>query len=314
MAEPIKVYNSMSEFYASMGGTLEQDVDFTIHRLEDVHGDVPVKSPIFRANYYSVLIIREGRGRYIIDEQSYPTQNGTVYFTNPGHIKGFEIYERSYGFVITFSESFLKQYVRETVLDDFPFLIAEVAPPSYPDDDVVEMFVQLGEQLIREYQSESDYKFQIIGCLVVVLLLKVKERFWKAYNPLTEVSTGSTIAITFKRHLEAHFRDLLAGQSDGAASPKENRLFQVQDYAQAQFLHPSYFSNVIKLKTGKTVNSWISEKTVAEAKSLLGRSSEPVQEVASLLGFKNAAHFSRFFKKHAEVSPSVFRKRLQQES
>ena len=305
MADTIRIYNSMSEFYASMGGTLEQDVDFTIHRLEEVHGDVPIKSPIFRANYYSILIIREGRGRYIIDDQSYPTRNGTIYFTNPGHIKGFEIYERSYGYVITFSESFLKQYVRETVLDDFPFLIAEVAPPSYPANDIVQMFDQLGEQLLEEYQSDSEYKFQIIGCLVVVLLLKIKECFWKAYNPLTEVSTSSTIAITFKRHLEAHFRDLLAGQCD--------RLFQVQDYAQAQYLHPSYFSNVIKLKTGKTVNSWISEKTVAEAKSLLGRSSEPVQEVASLLGFKNAAHFSRFFKKHAEVSSSVFRKRLQQE-
>ncbi|ESA37965.1 family transcriptional regulator [Leptolyngbya sp. Heron Island J] len=305
MAATIKVYNSMSEFYASMGGALEQDVDFTIHRLEDIHGDVPVKSPVFRANYYSVLIIRAGRGRYIIDDQSYPTRNGTIYFTNPGHIKGFEIYERSYGYVITFSEAFLKQYVRETVLDDFPFLIAEVAPPSYPEADTVQIFDRLGEQLLGEYQSKSDYKFQIIGCLVVVLLLKIKERFWKAYNPLTEVSTSSTIAITFKRHLEAHFRDLLAGQCD--------RLFQVQDYAQAQYLNPNYFSSVIKLKTGKTVNNWITEKIVAEAKSLLRRSSEPIQEVASLLGFKNAAHFSRFFKKHAEVSPSVFRKSFQQE-
>lgn len=297
-----------------MGGALEQFVDFTIHRLEDIHGDVPVKSPIFRANYYSIIIIRAGRGRYIIDDQSYPTRNGTIYFTNPGHIKGFEIYERSYGYVITFSEAFLKQYVRETVLDDFPFLIAEVAPPSYPEADIVQMFDQLGEQLLGEYQSESDYKFQIIGCLVVVLLLKIKERFWKAYNPLTEVSTSSTIVITFKRQLEAHFRDLLAGRCDGEASPKENRLFQVQDYAQAQYLNPSYFSSVIKLKTGKTVNTWIAEKTVAEAKSFLGRSSAPVQEVASLLGFKSAAHFSRFFKKHAEVSPSVFRKRLQQKA
>ena len=88
---------------------------------------------------------------------------------------------------------------------------------------------------------------------------------------------------------------------------------KVQDYAQAQYLNPNYFSSVIKLKTGKTVNNWITEKIVAEAKSLLRRSSEPIQEVASLLGFKNAAHFSRFFKKHAEVSPSVFRKSFQQE-
>lgn len=303
MVDAIRVYNSMSEFYSSMGGTLEQDVDFTIHRLEEVHGEVPIKSPLFRANYYSVLIIRRGRGRYIIDDQAYPTQDGTIYFTNPGHIKGFEIYELSHGYVITFSEAFLKQYVHENILDEFPFLIAEVAPPSYPDRDVFQAYDGLGEQLLKEYGSDSAYKFKVIGSLLVVLLLKIKERFWKAYDPLTEAPTNSAIALTFKRHLEKHFRDLLAGQCD--------RLFQVQDYAQAQYLHPSYFSTVIKRKTGKSVSNWISEKTITEAQALLARSPESVQEVAFRLGFKDAAHFSRFFKKHTEMSPVSFRQSLQ---
>ena len=293
MVDEIKIYNSMSEFYASMGGTLEQDIDFTIHRLEEVHGEVPIASPLFRANYYSVLIIRKGRGRYIIDSQSYPTQDGTIYFTNPGHIKGFEIYELSHGYVITFSESFLKQYVHENILDEFPFLIAEVAPPSYPDREVFQIFDDLGTQILQEYHSDSAYKFKVIGSLTVVLLLKIKERFWKAYNPLTESPTSSAIA---------HFRDFLARKCD--------RLFQVQDYAQAQYLHPSYFSTVIKRKTGKSVNTWIAEKRIAEAQSLLARSSESIQEIAFRLGFKDAAHFSRFFKKHTERSPKGFRHSL----
>ena len=53
----IAIYNSMAEFYASLGGTLDQDVDFTIHRLEEVHGDIPLKSPLFRANYYSIPLL-----------------------------------------------------------------------------------------------------------------------------------------------------------------------------------------------------------------------------------------------------------------
>jgi AraC family transcriptional regulator, transcriptional activator of pobA len=303
MVDVVKIYNSMSEFYASMGGTLEQEVDFTIHRLEEVHGEIPIKSPLFRANYYSILIIRQGRGRYIIDGQSYPTQNRTIYFTNPGHIKGFEICELSRGYVITFSESFLKQYVHEKILDEFPFLIAEVAPPSYPDREIFQIFDDLGEQLLQEYKSDSTYKFKIIGNLTVLLLLRIKERFWKVYNPLTEASASTAIVVTFKRNLEEHFRNLLSGQCD--------RSFQVQDYAQAQYLHPSYFSTVIKRKTGKSVNTWIAEKTVAEAQALLARSQESIQEVAFRLGFKDAAHFSRFFKKHTEMSPMRFRQSLQ---
>jgi AraC family transcriptional regulator, transcriptional activator of pobA len=187
-------------------------------------------------------------------------------------------------------------------LDEFPFLIAEVVLLSYPDREIFQIFDNLGGLLLHEYQSDSAYKHKVIGCLTVVLLLKIKERFWKAYDPLTEASTSSNITLTFKRNLEAHFRDLLTGKCD--------RLLQVQDYAQAQYLHPNYFSTVIKYKTGKSVNSWIAEKTIAEAKAMLARSSESVQEIATRLGFKDAGHFSRFFKKHTELSPLSFRQSL----
>jgi AraC family transcriptional regulator, transcriptional activator of pobA len=302
MNDTIKTYNSMSELYASFGGKLEQDVDFTIHRNEELYPNFPIKSPLFRTSFYSVLILREGRGRYLVDDQSYVTRGNIIYFTNPGHVKGFEVDETLQGYIITFSESFLKQYVHENILDEFPFLIAEVAPPSYPDREIFQIFDDLGGQLLHEYQSDSAYKYKVIGCLTVVLLLKIKEWFWKAYDPRTEASTSSNITLTFQRNLEAHFRDLVSGKCD--------RLLQVQDYAQIQYLHPNYFSTVIKYKTGKSVNNWIAKKTIAEAKTLLARSAESVQEIAFRLGFKDASHFSRFFKKHTELSPLSFRQSL----
>lgn len=291
----------MSELYASFGGKLEQDVDFTIHRNEDLFPNFPVKSPLFRTSFYTVLILHEGRGRYLIDDQSYVTRGNIIYFTNPGHLKGFAVDKTLKGYIITFSESFLKQYVHENILDEFPFLIAEVVPPNYPDREIFQIFDGLGSMLLQEYQSDSAYKHKTVGCLMVVLLLKIKEWFWKAYDPLTEASTSSNITLTFQRNLEAHFRDLLAGKCDR---------FQVQDYAKAQYLHPNYFSTVIKYKTGKSVNSWIAEKTIAEAKAMLARSSESVQEIATRLGFKDAGHFSRFFKKHTKLSPLNFRQSL----
>jgi AraC family transcriptional regulator, transcriptional activator of pobA len=299
MSDAIITYSSMSELYASFGGKLEQDVDFTIHRNEELFPNFPVNSPLFRTSFYTVLILREGRGRYLIDDRAYVTRGNIIYFTNPGHLKGFEVDETLKGYLITFSESFLKQYVHEHILDEFPFLIAEVVPPNYPDREVFQIFYNLGNLLLQEYQSDSAYKHKTIGCLMVVLLLKIKERFWKSYDPLTEALTSSNITLTFQRNLEAHFRDLLTGKCD--------RLLQVQDYAQAQYLHPNYFSTVIKYKTGKSVNNWIAEKTIAEAKAMLARSSESVQEIAARLGFKDAGHFSRFFKKHTELSPLSFR-------
>lgn len=299
MTDDIQIYDSMADFYRSIGGVMDQEVDFTAHRLETIHGDAPMKSPLFRANYYSIVMIRRGRGRYLIDDHAYDTGPGTLYFTNPGHVKGFEIHEPSEGYVITFAESFLKRYVHEAIFDEFPFLIAEVVPPQILDGAAFATFDALGAQLLGEFERRSRYRFKILGSLMVVLLLRIKEAFWDGYDPMDEADSGSQIVRRFKRHLEAHFRDLAAGEI--------REIFQVQDFAQAQHLHPGYLTTVIRRKTGKTVTAWIAEKTVAEAQALLSRSGASIQEVAYRLAFKEPGHFSRFFKKHTGLTPSSFR-------
>ena len=103
----------------------------------------------------------------------------------------------------------------------------------------------------------------------MVLLLKIKVRFWNDYNPIYEGNRGSQIVKTFKKELEQHFRDLV---------------------------------------NGKAMSVWIAEKTVTEAKSLLQDGAVPIKEVAYRLGFAESTHFSAFFKKHMKVSPVDYRK------
>ena len=100
--------------------------------------------------------------------------------------------------------------------------------------------------------------------------------------------------------LEKHYRDLADG--------KEHALFQVQDYAKAQNLHPNYLSNVIKTKTGKSISTWITDKTISEAKSLLKNSSLSISQIAFQLGFSESTNFSNYFKKNTNVSPVLYRK------
>jgi hypothetical protein len=57
-------------------------------------------------------------------------------------------------------------------------------PPQYTDPTTFEKFDRLGAQLLDEFQGDSSYKAQILGSLVRVMLLKIKEMFWRHYDPL----------------------------------------------------------------------------------------------------------------------------------
>jgi len=302
-AEKILAFNNLQALYSHLGlpvGKIDAKSQFTIHNLEDIHADLPYHSPVFRANFYSFVFSKTAYGKYTTDELLFNTEPGTIYFTNPGHYKSFEWHRLGEVYLLTLSESFLKENVHPNIFEEFPFLLAETVPPRVVKPEVFGEFEQLYLQIYKEYFSNSPYKNRMIGNLFVVILLKIKEYFWEAYNPIYEGNRSSVIVKNFKRTLEQHYRDLLKGG--------EQKVFRVQDYAAAQNLHPNYLNNVIKAKTGRSVGTWISDKTISEAKALLQNSSVSIKEIAYQLGFAESTHFSNYFKKHTDLSPAAWRK------
>jgi AraC family transcriptional regulator, transcriptional activator of pobA len=289
----------MAAFYAAIGGSMDSSMECTVHPLEALHDRVPYSSPLFRANYYSVVLVRSGRGAYILDSVSYPTRPRTLYFTNPGHVKGFRIDRPSTGWVITFSEAFLKTHGRVDLIADFPFLLADAVPPRLLDAPAFASFNALASQLHDTYKVESPSRARLVASLLVVLLLRLKDAFWSAYDPRREVRGDTHIVTVFQGNLEAHVRALVDGE--------QRTQWGVQDFARAQHLHPSYFSTVIRQKTGRPVGAWIDAKLLSEARALLSRSTLSLKEIAFRLGFREPGHFSRFFRAHAGMTPSAYR-------
>jgi AraC family transcriptional activator of pobA len=303
MAKKEIASNTLHDLYARMNLPLDgvrSTSGFTIHYLKDSFKELPFRSIGYRPDYFSFLFVKDAYGKYTVDERSFPIEPGTVYFTNPGNFRIFEWYAINDACLITFDEPYLKKYVHHDVYKDFSFLLTEVVQPRVLEPELFNGLERLYGQIYQEHLGESLYKDKIIGSLVVVLLLKIKEYFWHDYNPIYEGNRSSQIVKTFKKNLEAHYRVLMSGKGE--------YVYRVQDYAAAQNLHPNYLSNVIKTKTGKSVSVWIAEKTIAEAKSLLQNSASSIKEIASLLGFTEANHFSNYFKKHAGVTPVAYRK------
>ncbi|MEJ5052696.1 helix-turn-helix domain-containing protein [Sphingobacterium sp. MYb382] len=294
---------TLRELYGAMNlpvDDLEAESGFTIHYLEDTFKELPFRSAPFRPNYFSFLFIKNALGYYTIDDQRFEVTENTVYFTNPGNYRVFEWEKLEHTCLITFEEDFLKEYVHDDVYRDFSFLLSEVVLPRVLSQEQFNQVEELCTQILKEYKGNALYKNKIIGALVIVLLLKLKAFFFLDYNPIYEGNRSSQIVKSFKINIEKHFRDLVSG--------KTNTQLRVQDYADLQALHVNYLSSVISSKTGKTISSWIADRTTTEAKVLLQNEEHSIKEIAARLGFLETAHFSNYFKKHTEMSPAEYRK------
>lgn len=83
------------------------------------------------------------------------------------------------------------------------------------------------------------------------------------------------------------------------------------DVAQAVDYSPAYLTNRVAKLTGKTVNSWIIQRRMAQARFLLQNTEQTAEEIASALGYQNVSHFSRQFRQNHNFPPLVWRKKHQ---
>ena len=109
---PFETYPSLYETYKNLGlpvDSIDQSFDFTINNLAEIHRQAPFKSSVYRPSYFSFVFVKDANGKYITDDLTFETVPGTIYFTNPGHLKAFEWFRVQELYLITFSESFLKE-------------------------------------------------------------------------------------------------------------------------------------------------------------------------------------------------------------
>ncbi len=61
-------------------------------------------------------------------------------------------------------------------------------------------------------------------------------------------------------------------------------------------------------QSGLSAKAVITDRLLLEAKRLLIHTPQSVKQIALQLGFEEAAHFNKFFKKQQHITPKLFRK------
>jgi AraC family transcriptional regulator, transcriptional activator of pobA len=81
----------------------------------------------------------------------------------------------------------------------------------------------------------------------------------------------------------------------------------LRDVAGELGMTPGHLTTVVRRRTGRTVQEWIIERRMAEARTLLEQTDLPVAEIARRVGIVDPGYFSRQFARIHGISPRKWR-------
>ncbi len=292
---------SLEEFYKRkfdwMPDNIRREIGhFNVFRLDPFVGDKAKPVPYKRRDFYKGMLV-VGGGRVHYADKVVEVQKQALSFSNPQIPYKWEHTEniRS-GFFCIFNQQFFHKYGdlnQYSVFQPTGEHIFELT------DEQVPQVRSVYERMFEEIESDYIHKYDVLRNLVFELLHFAMKMQPSAKFDKQEINASQRISMLFLELLERQF-------------PIEENHPQLQlrtasDFANQLNVHVNHLNRAVKETMGKTTSQVIAERLLQEAKLLLKHSSWSVSEIAYALGFSEATHFSNFFKKHVQISPSKFR-------
>ncbi|MEP7126716.1 MAG: AraC family transcriptional regulator [Byssovorax sp.] len=81
----------------------------------------------------------------------------------------------------------------------------------------------------------------------------------------------------------------------------------LQDVAAAVHRSPGYVTTLVRRSTGRSVQAWIIAGRLAEARRRLRNTDEMIEIIAERVGYADATHFIRLFRRAHGVTPAAWR-------
>ncbi|KIC62726.1 helix-turn-helix domain-containing protein [Chryseobacterium taiwanense] len=273
--------------------------DVTKQDLYQLRGHLPYKTLSYCSNTYTIILVIDGQGLYKRDNTAVEIEPFSILLNKPNSQCQITWYRIGQAYCYKFSEQFLLRYAGVSLYKMFPFLLFECTAPSILNREIYNKLVNICVKIDDEFRLKSMYRKYMLANLLVRLLLNMKQTFWPFYQYTNIENRGRDILKNFTKHLEEQYEQIEKG--------KQCKQLRVKDYAGKQSLHENYFSQHIKLKSGKTAKQWIDEKACVVAIHMIQSSTRSVKEIAYLLGFSYTSQLTAFIKKMSGNNPTFYR-------
>ncbi len=256
-------------------------------RIEDRRDDL-VNNP-HRHEFYEILWFKNDGGEHIVDFHSFGVKKDMIFFLAPGMVHQMDLTDKD-GYLIAFSQNIISKII-------FP-----------QEDTFFNLFYSYNNNPYILPLKDDLYKLNIL-CELIYLEYKKN-----ALNNTTILQTHLRAFLLYSLRIKEQKEELFPNKN----YERIIQLFQLIEtyfkterstdfYSNHLALTSKRINEIAKERVGKTISGLLEERLLLEAKRELFFGKKSIKEIAYLLGFKDPAYFSRYFKKQTDISPEQFK-------
>lgn len=261
---------------------------------------VPKSEPTaFGRRHYYLVILSIGESKLYYDNQTFHLDGVYLLLLNPQIPYSTEIIsENQSGYSCVFTEDFIKPMVRSESLRQSPLFKVGTTPVFKLDQQQQSRLTEILDTMIEHEATDYLYKDDLMRNYIQLIVhealqMRPDEHFTQYNNALLRIAT--------------HFMETLERQFPIERQHDFLKLKTAQDFADHLSIHVNSLNRAVKDLTGKSTTTLISERIIAEAKSLLQYTDWSIADIAYALGFEYPNYFSNFFKKATGNTPKFYR-------
>ena len=278
-------------------GLKEQIGHFNVFRLDEFAGRNAKPVPYSRRDFFKISYI-EGRNRIYYADRVVETPERVLLFANPRVPYRWEsLEEEQTGFFCVFTAAFFHGFGK--LVAEYDVFRPGGEPIYVIPENMVEAIRDVFERMATELASDYAHKYDVLRTLVLELIHTALK-----LQPTPVLSEQQPNAL---ERISEHFLELLERQFPIEDPRQRLGLRSPTDFAEQLAVHVNSLNRALKATTRKTTSAIIGERIAREAKILLKHTDWNVADIAYSLGFREATHFSNFFRKHSGSSPSRYR-------
>jgi AraC-like DNA-binding protein len=247
-----------------------------------------------QCNYFKIIWAKDQDISFGIDHYRVHVKKNSVFFCTP--LNEIMLNENIEGAVVyLFNREFycIRDHDSEVSCNGFLFLGSSLPIIIDLNKDEQERFGLIHRFFIEEFHNEDNIQGEMLLVLLKRLII-TSVRIARKSLPVEDMPQSKLDIIRkFNLLVETNFKEK----------------HKVVDYAELLHITPKSLSNLFLKYHSKSPLKVISERICLEGERLLCFSTKNMNEISETLGFTEASHFSKFFKKHTGLSPIAFRRK-----